>query len=276
MYKELGSELRQRRSEKDSTTLHAAESSPVSSAAAPAGALFLAASVTVLGLGASLTLLFSQNPVHGPLRPVNLQLLFVIDAFSSFAIVSQLLFLKNHNAASEVTRLIVQCELLRFFRLAATLVGPVQLGGLFVEYSSLQKISPVLALLLGLYDLIVVHEKAYLLALPTSWRFSPALGKAVLVLDVNRILAFCLFFEIDDELQIRKKWDFRGTVWLSWLCFVLASYVYSTYVMMRKRRCYSFSLAMFAGCIGLALGTHSHVAPMLSGKLCIMIYIIHS
>ena len=57
----------------------------------------------------------------------------------------------------------------------------------------------------------------------------------------------------------------RGTVWLAWVCFVLASYVYATYVMMRKQRCYSFSLAMCAGCMGLAVGARSHVSPVLSG-----------
>mmetsp|Transcript_13582 Transcript_13582/g.37972 ORF Transcript_13582/g.37972 Transcript_13582/m.37972 type:complete len:167 (-) Transcript_13582:183-683(-) len=142
--------------------------------------------------------------------------------------------------------------------MAATLLTPCVLGGATADAGVpdvLVKAAPGVVALVGLYDLVVAHETLWQRRnmLPAYWHFSPALGKGVLVLDVNRMIGFYLFSE--------GSWW-----WLAWVAFALSSYVFSTWFMMNKGRSFSYYLVMLAGYIGLLLDeSTSGVPPELSG-----------
>eukprot|EP00927_Polykrikos_kofoidii_P065609 TRINITY_DN61348_c0_g1_i1.p1 TRINITY_DN61348_c0_g1~~TRINITY_DN61348_c0_g1_i1.p1 ORF type:complete len:283 (-),score=29.73 TRINITY_DN61348_c0_g1_i1:307-1155(-) len=250
---------------------------------------FLSVTAAFLGSSATLGYFISSHAMDpsrfgvtwslwGPLCPRFMELLLVIDAVVSFVMIVRMFAFQpdkrklQQRDRPKLEQYLLQSELFRFVRMTAAIFGPTQLGGVLVPTKGADMIAAAIAVLVGLYDLIVVHETLWGMrkALPEFFRFSPPLGKALLVMDVNRMLGFLLFFDTDGASRFRRRRQ-NGSWWVGWVCFVLLAYVLSSRLMINKGS-YSYPLVMMAGCIGLTVhGVRSFVLPQLSGIASLLI-----
>lgn len=215
--------------------------------------------------------------LSGPLCPRGIEGLLAVDAVVGVALLGSVLLRASQKGdggrddPGAAKKWVLQCSVFRFLRMAATLLTPMHVGG-FADGAAIpdlvRQVAPGLAAVAGLYDLIVPHEQLWdhRRGLPAALQFAAALGKGMLILDINRMLGF--YFVLGGRM-----------VFLGWSGFVLFSYVYSTHFMLRIGRSYTYALMMVSGCAGMAVAGDASDVPLsvssLAGALSIGVVVYY-